>query len=477
MTRILFGDWLPDQPAVASEGLSKADGVAAIAGGYAPIAGFAPMKNGTLAARCIGAGGYRHADAPYLFAATTSNIYSYSTSGYTSLASGLAGARDLGVRFCPYGAFMLATNGTDPIKRFDPASPGTMTSLGGSPPTARYLGVVRGFVVAGYAGGSGLRVAWSDNGNSASWAPGGASEAGQYDMAGGGDVTGIVGGEYGLVFQEDRILRMTYTADDTVWQFDEIVTDAGCAAPKSLASWGKTSFFWSNRGFMTCDGVSVQAIGDEKVDRTFRSLIDRGYFGAMSAAVDPTRALYIIAVPSADPVTSVFLYNYAEGRWTTATLTSEFLFSALSLSSSVEDLDSVYPSIDADGLTLDGAALRGGVPSIMLFDGTHRLGTLSGPPIAATITDATRELAPGRRSRIRNIRPLTDAAAAAVTVAGANRRGDAMAETRYPQPQANGAFRCRENWNLTRVTLSIPAGTGWTYAQGYDADAMAGGRP
>ncbi len=477
MTRILFGDWLPDQPPVASEGLSKADGVVAIAGGYAPVAGFAPMKNGTLATRCIGAGGYRPAAASFLFAATTSAIYSYSTSGYGIVASGLAGSLDVGVRFCPYGAFMLATNGTDPIKRFDPASPGAMTNLGGSPPTARYLGVVRGFVVAGYAGGSGLRVAWSDNGNSASWTPGSASEAGQYDMAGGGDVTGIVGGEYGLVFQEDRILRMTYTADDTVWQFDEIVTNAGCAAPKSLASWGKTSFFWSNRGFMTCDGVSVQAIGDEKVDRTFRSLIDRGYYGAMSATVDPTRALYIVAVPSADPATSVFLYNYAEGRWTTATLTSEYLFSALSLSSSVDDLDTVYPSIDTDGLGLDGAALRGGVPGIMLFDGAHRLGTLSGPPIAATIADAARELAPGARSRIRSIRPLTDAAGTSVTIAGANRPGDAMTETRYPQARANGAFRCRENWNLARVTLSIPAGTRWTYAKGYDADAVAGGRP
>ena len=229
-------------------------------------------------------------------AATTGNIYTYSTSGYTAVASGLSGSKDIGTRFCPYGAFMLATNGTDPIKSFDPASPAAMTNLGGGPPTARFLGVVRGFVVLGYAGGNPARIAWSDNGGPANWTVGGASEAGQYDMASGGDVTGIIGGEYGLIFQEDRILRMTYTADDTIWQFDEIVSDAGCAAPKSLASWGKMSFFWSNRGFMTCDGASVQAIGDEKVDRTFRSLIDRGYFGAMSAVVDPERALYIVAV-------------------------------------------------------------------------------------------------------------------------------------------------------------------------------------
>ena len=477
MTRIFFGPWLPDQPAFANDWLRKADGVVAIAGGYGPIAGFVPMRSGMLGARCIGAGGYRHADAPYLFVATTTNIYTYSSAGYVSVASGMAGARDLGVRFCPYGAYMLATNGVDPIKKFDPAFPSAMTSLGGSAPTARYLGVVRGFVVAGYAGGSGLRLAWSDNGNSANWAAGGASEAGQYDMASGGDITGVVGGEYGLVFQEDRILRMTYTADDIVWQFDEIVTDAGCAAPKSLASWGKTSFFWSNRGFMTCDGANVQPIGDEKVDRTFRSLIDRGYYGAMSAVVDPIRTLYIVAVPSADPTTNLFLYNYGQERWTTATLACELLFSALSLSSSLEDLDTLYASIDTDGLVLDSAALRGGVPGVMVFDGTHRLGTLSGPPIAATITDATRELVPGTRSRIRGVRPLVDAVGATICVAGANRLSEALTETSYSAARPNGTFRCRENWNLTRVTLSIPAGTAWSSAQGYDVDAVAGGRP
>lgn len=477
MKRMSYGDWLPDQPDLSSPGLDKADGVIAIAGGYAPIGSFVPMKDGELSDRCIGAGGYRHGEVPYLFAATATDIYTYSSAGYSSLVSGLAGTRDLGVRFCAYGEFVLATNGIDPIKIFDPASPAAMSDLAGSPPTARFLGVVRGFLVAGYAGGSSLRIAWSDNGNPANWIAGGAAEAGQYDMAGGGAITGIVGGEYGLVFQEDRILRMTYTADDTVWQFDEIVTDAGCAAPKSLASWSKLSFFWSNRGFMACDGVSVQPIGDEKVDRTFRSLIDRGYYGAMSAVVDPTRTLYMVAVPSADPTTSIFIYNYAQGRWTTAPLTCELLFSALSLSSSVEDLDSRYPSIDTEGMVLDSAALRGGVPACMLFDGMHRLGTLSGSAMAATIADATRELTPGLRSRIRAIRPLTDASAATVTISGSNRQGDAAAETSYSTAQANGTYRCRENWNLTRVTLSIPGGTRWSSAQGYEVDAEAGGRP
>lgn len=477
MTRILFGEYLPDQPPHLNSGLVMADGAIPIANGYAPLNGFAPLRNGALPARCIGAGGYRYTDAPYLFAATTTDIYTYSSAGYTSIASGLGSTRSIGVRFCPYGVFMLATNGIDPIKKFDPTSPAAMTNLGGTPPTARFLGVVRGFVLAGYAGGSSLSIAWSDNGDPTNWTAGGASEAGRYDMASGGDITGIVGGEYGLLFQESRILRMTYTADDTIWQFDEIVTDAGCVAPKSLASWGKLSFFWSNKGFMACDGVTVQAIGDEKVDRTFRSLSDRGYFDAMSAVVDPARSLYIVAVPSADPTSMVFIYNYAQARWTTATLTTELLFSALSLPSSLEDLDAIYGSLDAIGLTLDGAGLRGGTPTLMLFDGGHQLGTLSGPAVQATFTDGLRELSPGARSRIRSVRPLTDTADATLSIGGANAREAALQETSYSAARSDGSYRCRENWALTRVKLTIPAGTVWTYAQGYDVDARAGGRP
>ncbi|WP_420137727.1 hypothetical protein [Sphingomonas sp.] len=477
MTRILFGEYRPDQPVHLSESLEIADGVVPIANGYAPISSFVPAGNGTLQTRCIGAAGYRNAAASYLFAATTTNIYSYSTSGYVSVAAGMTSTRSVGVQFCPYGPFMLATNGTDPIKKFDPASPGAMTNLGGSPPTARYLGVVRGFVVAGYAGGNPLRIAWSDNGNPANWTAGGASEAGLYDMPSGGDITGVVGGEYGLIFQERRILRMSYTADDTIWQFDEIVTDAGCIAPKSLASWGKVSFFWSDRGFMMCDGVSVQAIGDEKIDRTFQSLAERAYFETMSAVVDPRRALYIVALPSADPTSTVFLYNYAQGRWTTAALSNELMFSALSLSSSLEDLDAVYGSLDATTLSLDSFALRGGAPTLLLFDGAHRLGQLSGPNIAATLVDARRDFAGGARARIRTIRPLTDAATATVAISGSNSLAATPQETSYDVATANGFYRCRENWSLAQVKLAIPAGAQWTYAQGYDVEAVPGGRP
>ena len=474
MQRFLYGDYKPDQPANLNDGLTACSGVYPIANGYAPLPSFSAMQNGTLAGVCLGAGGYRYTGSSYLFAATATNIYTYSLAGYTSIKGSLTTPPDNTVRFCPYGAYMLITNGTNPIQKFDPASPSATTDLNASAPTARFLAVVRGFVVAGYAGGSPLRVQWSDTGNSASWTPGSSSQAGQYDMASGGDITGVVGGEYGLIFQERRIVRMSYTATDTVWSFDELATDVGCVAPRSLATFGRVTFCWSNKGFIACDGSSVQLIGDEKIDRTFAALSSASYFDKISAVVDPRRSLYIVAVPSSNPASQIFIYNYALQRWSTAQVTAEFLFSALSLTTSLEDLDAIYGNLDAIPFSLDSAQLSTSYPLLLLFDGSHRLGSLSGPNIAASFSDGIKEYVPGYVARVRAVRPLCDAGSVSVTYSGRNALSDTETATTYNTRTHAGVVRVRENWNLAQVTIDIPAGTSWSFIQGYDIDVQAG---
>jgi hypothetical protein len=480
--RILFGTYTPDQPPFLNQqdqgvyGLAMADGCYKIRNGYAPLGQFSALQNGTLASAPIGAGAYRYTGTPYIFVGNATNIYTYSASGFTSIQSGLTTTVGNGLRFCSYGKYMLATNGTDPIKQFDPATPTVMTTLAAGAPTARYLAVVRGFLIAGYAGGLPLRVQWSDTGNPATWTTGGSSQAGTFDMSSGGDITGLVGGEYGLVFQEYRIVRMSYTGDSAIWQFDEVATDVGCVAAKSLATVGKITFFYSNRGFMAFDGTTLEPIGTEKVDRTFQAMLDRNYIDNISAVIDPLRSLYIITIPSANPPTSALIYNYVEKAWTTAPITSPLMFSALSLSIPLESLDALYGNLDNIPVSLDSNALRGGYPAMMLFNGGNVLGQLSGSPMAATFRDGLKELVPGRRSRISAIRPLTDAASPTVTVSAGNTLSGTLTDTAYTSPTANGVYRVRVNGNYNQVKLSIAAGTQWTFCGGYDADVSDGGR-
>jgi hypothetical protein len=424
----------------------------------------------------IGGAAYRYTGSPYIFVGNATNIYTYSATGFTSVQSGLTTTALNGLRFCPYGKYMLATNGTDPIKQFDPGSPSAMTTLSGSAPTARYLAVVRGFLIAGYAGGNSLRVQWSDTGAPATWTTGGASQAGQFDMPSGGDITGVVGGEYGLVFQEQRILRMSYTGDSAIWQFDEVVTDIGCTIAKSMATVGKISFFYSNRGFMAFDGATLTPIGTEKVDRTFQAMLDRNYIDNVSAVIDPVKSLYIITIPSSNPPTSALVYNYVEKEWTTAPITSPLMFSALSLSIPLESLDALYGNLDAMPVSLDSNALRGGYPAMFLFNGSNALGQLSGSPMAATFKDGLKELIPGRRARIKSVRPLSDAASITLTVGTTNNLSATVAESVYTVATNSGIIRTRNAGDYVYTKFTFPAGTQWSYYQGYDMDAANGGR-
>lgn len=470
-----YGEYLPDQSGL-TDGLRVADGVFATPAGYRPVPSPAAIVNGTLPARCLGATSYRVNGVVHLLAGTATNLYRYTTSGFSSLASGLSASTDYGWRFAEAGGLMLATNGADPIKKYNPAT-GTIANLAGSPPTARYIGVVRDRVVLGYASALERKIAWSGAGLPESWTPA-VGGPGSYEMASGGEITGLVGGEVGLVFQETRITRLVPSYDGSTWQYDELSPNIGCVAPWSIAQYGRLTFFLSARGWMVTDGASQPvAIGDEKIDRTFKALADRSAYPAMSVVVDPKNGLLMIAAPNATPSTKLFLYHIEAGRWTTAPVTTERLFAGLSQSVTLEGLDGTYPSIDDMETSLDDRIFQGGYPEAFLFDGSHRLCAMTGANLAATFTDAEREMIPGRRSRIRRARFLSDAGSGVtLTLATRNVLGETLAETEYTTLNRAGEFPIRLNTRFAQATFEIAAGTDWTFAQGWDVEFEDGGR-
>ena len=452
-----------------------ADGCIPIANGYAPFNSFVAGASGALPGRPYGGFAYRTAGVTYSFAATASTIFAVAGGGYTSLATGLNNTN--GVQAVPYSSLLIITNGADPVKRFTPAPTNAIANLGGSPPVARYVAVVGGFTVLGYASGSPNRIAWSDQGNPESWTPSTASEAGVADMATGGDVTGLVGGnnQAGYVYQENRIVRMSYTADSRVWQFDEVIKDVGCVVPGTLATWGTTTFFLSSRGFMSFDGSALSPIGSEKVDRWFRGLSDRSYIDSVTAVVDPQNSLYIVTLPSAFPASRMLVYNYLLGKWSTVTTPVSRLVSGLASATTLEQLDVLYGNLDAIPFSLDSVALRGGYPILMAFNGVNALGSFTGMPLPAMFGDNQKEMIPGARTRLTAVRPITDAAAPQVGVAGSNSQAGTQTTTSYASVRGSGTIRVRENWNMTQLWVTIPPQT-WSYFQGVDVDYEQGSR-
>lgn len=479
--RYLAGEYLPDQADYLTEGLLVADNVFWSPTGYRPIPSPAAIANGDLGATPLGATAYRVNGVVHLLAGTASKIRRLNASGWADIGTGYSASASVGWRFAEASGYMLCTNGADAIQRYDPAGSagaGSIAALGGSPPLARYIAVVRDRVLLGYAASNERKIAWSDSGDITDWTPA-VGGPGTYTFAAGGAITAVGGGEFGLVFQENRITRLNPAYDGSTWQYDVLTENVGCIAPWSYYQYGRLHFFLSARGWMMTDGASEPVpIGDEKIDRFYRTLEDRTYYPQMSAVVDPRRAMLFVAVPNASSPTRLLIYHIGGQKWTTGTLSGGAvkLFSGLSQSVTLEQLDATYPSIDAMTTSLDDRIFQGGYPEVFVFNSGDELQSLTGTNLAATLTDATREPLEGRLSWINKVRPLIDTATGVtVTIAGQESFGDTASSASYTTQDESGQLHVDENRNLVQVTVAVAAATTWDRYQGYVLELEDGG--
>jgi hypothetical protein len=109
------------------------------------------------------------------------------------------------------------------------------------------------------------------------------------DFPDGGIVRGVAGGEFGTVFQDQAIRRMSYIPGSAlIFQIERVTQDMGLFAPYSIIRAGSIIFFYAGQGFykMVPGGVPEQ-IGREKVDRTLLADLDKGNLQLFMGAADP----------------------------------------------------------------------------------------------------------------------------------------------------------------------------------------------
>lgn len=470
-----LGEWLPDQPTLSNPGLTVADGVYAIQTGYKPVGRFAPAENGQLPAACLGAFACRSLDGEvFTVAGTTTNLYRYSPAGWTSVGSGYSGNFDW--RFIQWGDLIIAVNGADTPQVLDMSavSP-TFSNLTGSPPVAELITSVRDFVLLGRTGANPRQLQWSGINREDQWTPG-VNQGDTQLMPVGGEIIAITGGEFGIILQEARVVRMTYVGPSAIFQFDEIADNIGCMVRGSVCRVGAVTYFLSTRGFARTDGAAVSLIGDEKVNRYVLSVIDRGSYNGMSVTVDPRNNLILWALPNATPSSIVLIYNYALDRWTTITQPVQRLFSGLTEGVTLEQLSALYPVLEDVPASLDDTLWRGAEPLALLVNDERRLGSLGGLPRAAQFVTGDVPLAGGRMARLRRVRLLADTASGvSVTVSGAQRRGDAVTSRTFTGINRFGDIPVRAAWRFPKMQFEIASGTPWTEATGFEVEYEGAG--
>jgi hypothetical protein len=469
-TRISFGEWTPDQPGIAGA-LQEASNVVPQGVGYGPypaLVDYSQAASEDLTGVFTGDSGAVSA----LFAGGATKLFRMNATTYAMADVSASGGYSAGSRwrFCQFGNNVIATNGNNNPQSFVLGSSSAFADLGGSPPVAEFVTVVRDFVVLGKVSNYPNRVQWSDINNETNWTSSTSSQADIQDIPDGGEVRGITGGEFGLILMDKSIVRMSYIGAPLFFQFDTISRNRGCFEPGSVVSYGTQTYFLSDDGFYVSNGQSVQAIGAEKIDRWFFDNAAPDTFGTMTAGIDPLRNIVVWAFDNVAGGRSLLIFNWQLNRWSHGTTDAEYFGSAASGTVTLESLDTVSSSIDALGTSLDSRQWVGGKITFGATRGA-KVATFTGDQTDASLV--TGDFGDGKQSVVTLARPQVDGGSASVQISSRLNLATAPFFGTAATADSDNRVPLRSFGRYHRLKV-VPTGD-WTNAVAIDVDVTATG--
>ena len=474
-TKLTFGEWMPDQPSV-SGALTDAKNVVSQAIGYGPFPAPVTFSTSNAAENLTSLYAAKQPNGnTSLFAAGLTKIYTVSGIGaITQVKTGMTTANTDRVRFTQFGKTVISCNNADKLQAWTLGTSTSFADLSATAPVAKFITVVRDFVVVANTYETNqqqYRVRWSAINDETDWTENVNTQSDYQDIPDGGQIVGIRGGEFGLVFLERAIHRMSYVGTPFIFQFDNISRGKGCMVAGSIAQYQGVSFFLSDDGFYMCDGQNVTAIGAEKVDRFFLQDASDSDYGSMSTAVDPIRKLVIWNYKTVNGNRNVLIYNFKTQKWTYGDAGTDYLSEASTSSVTLEELDGFSASIDSLATSLDSRLFVGGK---YFLGGTLGTRVMSFTGANQTAVISTGDLDIGANSVVTLARPIVDNGSATVAIASRtllnqgvsfNTAVAASSENRVP-------LRSAGRYHRLKVT---PTGDNWNNAISVDVDVTPQG--
>lgn len=481
---IPLGPWLPDIATFQTSAATDAKNVIPHSSGYQPFRAFSPVT-AALTARARGGASFKAQTSGAIanFAGDATKLYKLESSGLTweDVSRTTGGAYAVGTEdrwnFLQFGDLVMAFNGNDATQSYTLGSSTDFAAASGSPPVASYGGVVRGFAILARVASQFNRVKWSAIESATDWVTSATTLSDANDFPEGGGITGFVGGEFGIVFQEKAIQRMSFEGPPTVFRFDKLANNIGCPIGGTIAAHENLIFFRAEEGFhMIRGGAEIVPIGDEKIDEWFEDNFNASYDYRCSAVVDPVRHLYLLSFPSAQSADgtpdTILIYDWQRGRWTYAKVTVEMIYNAMIQASyTIDTMDDVAATIDELEYPVDSRFWSGsGQLFLSGFNTEHKQGFFSGSNLEAIVETGDEQPVTGRMAMIRGLRPMIEGSMVTPTVSVGYRRklNESVAYTSPVPMNDNGYCPIRANGRYLRAKMTIPAGSEWRFARGVD---------
>lgn len=482
---VAFGEWKPDLPTIANDGLILARNVVPLtAHSYTEMESLELFHDALPSAIT---GQYSLTDARgigYEWAADSNRLWvKQSVATSWNDATGPSGPYNPAAgsghwTMTAFGDRIIAANGYDTVQSYLHGTDSAFSDLSPAAPRGRYVAVVRDFVFLANMAQDNLpqRVQWSALGDPTYWPTPGTDNAVQVqsdyqdlqqtDL---GPITGIfgggLGGTDGAVFCAWGIYRISYVGSPVIFSFLPAAGAPGTQAPKSIAiapvvtERGSAFFamYLSSDGFYAFDGSSSASIGSQKFDRMFFQMIDMAAIHDVQAVVDPTRKLAMWAF-KADGVPGrynrLLVYNWEFSRATIVDLAETPI----------------------EWLTERDGGDR--IWRVVAFDLAHRMNGFSGPSLACDVITSDRALFGGRKSLVLSTRPLVDGDPNQGTITLASRdipTDEIVWDAEVPVDMLGNCPQ-RSCGRYIRFRLRRPAGTSFRHLQGIEVQAAPAGR-
>ena len=472
ITRVTFGEWLPDQPGVIGA-LTTAKNCYPRAVGYGPFPteedysdSAAQSLTNVVAARDV-------AGNTKVFASGTTRLYSLDSSDFSLddvSATTYTGAAMW--KFTQFGNKVIGATEAHTLQAYDLTTTANFANLSSDAPKAKFVTVVRDFVVTGYQTDNPTRVQWSGINNEATWAVSATTQADFQNIPDGGRVQGVTGGEFGIVLMDRSIYRMSYVGTPLIFQFDNISRNLGCYESNSVIQWQGITYFLSDDGFYACDGQQIVNIGAEKVNRYFFTTLRESELDLMSVAVDPSKNLVLWGYSCTDLTYRILMYHVPTKRWAYADSNVNRIASSSTPAVTLDGLDNFSASLDALQTPLDSRLWLGGKLQLAGVTGAKII-TFTGPAKTALI-DTADISADQNQSMITLVKPLVDNGSGSVAVESRLQLNATLSFPSVTAANSENRVGVRSYGRYHRVRLE-PSGANWSSAIGVDVEIQQAG--
>jgi hypothetical protein len=367
-------------------------------------------------------------------------------------------------RFTQFGPNVLAVDNNSKVQYWEVNQSVSFEDASADAPVAKYITTVRDFVVVANVGGVANKVQWSDINDFTDWTSGSASQSDYQLLPDGNTIQGITGGEFGVIFLEKAVVRMSYIGSPLFFQFDTIARNLGCIASGSIVQFGATSFWLADDGFYSTDGNVVTPIGVEKVDRYFFDNLDYNSLSTISSSIDPVNKLVVWNYPKATGGRELIMYNWQIQKWSRAETDVTTMAYAATATTTLEALDN-FGTIDTLPASLDSSIWAGGIATLKGTRGQYIV-AFNGSSSTANIV--TQDIEIGFNSTITLARTQIDNGSSTIQVASRKMLDDAITYSSSVTTDDENRASLRSSGRYHRLSVT-PTGN-WTSAIGVDVD-------